>query len=662
MKKGFLIGTMIALVGSNFSYGQKSMQLTLNLNKSGVKVSPTLYGLMTEEINHSYDGGLYGELIQNRIFKDNDKLPSDWSKLEESNDNYTIGLNHQNAINKALTVCLKVNVRQDDKNAGVYNTGFWGIPVKANTTYNGSFFAKISGTGSTLIKVSIESNDGKTIYASTEVSLNSKDWKQYKFALQTAKDISESADTRFVIHTTKAGDYYFNLVSLFPPTYHNRANGNRIDIMELLKAMNPSFLRLPGGNYLEGNMFSERFNWKNTLGDISQRPGHMAPWSYRSSDGMGLLEYLEWCEDLNMDPVLAVFAGYTLNRDYLEAGPFLQPFVNSALDETEYVTGDVTTKWGKVRAKEGHPQPFKLKYVEIGNEDGFDRSGSYDGRYAQFYKAIKSAYPQLEIISTVGGIDVMGSRQKLTIQKPDVIDEHYYRSAFQMESDAAHYDNYDRKGPKIFVGEWATREGSPTPNFNAALGDAAWMTGMERNSDIVVMSCYAPLFVNVNPGAMQWKSDLIGYNTLNSYGSPSYYAQVMFNNYKGDHVVPMTGSDIPTQMQQLSNKDLDRGIKAKELPAVFYVATKDNKTGTIYLNFVNTQSTPQQVKIDLEGANKVNKNGSLIVLKANNREETNSITDPEKIIPVKENINGLAKEFVRTFPAYSISILQIGTK
>jgi alpha-N-arabinofuranosidase len=231
-----------------------------------------------------------------------------------------------------------------------------------------------------------------------------------------------------------------------------------------------------------------------------------------------------------------------------------------------------------------------------------------------------------------------------------------------MESDAAHYDNYDRKGPKIFVGEWATREGSPTPNFNAALGDAAWMTGMERNSDIVVMSCYAPLFVNVNPGAMQWKSDLIGYNTLNSYGSPSYYAQVMFNNYKGDHVVPMIGSDIPTQMQQLSKKDLDRGIKAKELPAVFYVATKDNKTGTIYLNFVNTQSTPQQVKIDLQGANKVNKNGSLIVLKANNREETNSITDPEKIIPVKENINGLAKEFVRTFPAYSISILQIGTK
>lgn len=662
MKKVFLIGTMIAIIGSNFSYGQKQMQLTLNLNKLGVKVSPTLYGLMTEEINHSYDGGLYGELIQNRIFKDNDKLPAAWSKLEESSDNYSIGLNHQNAINKALTVCLKVNVEKQDKSAGVYNTGFWGIPVKPNTTYKGSFFAKASVTSPTPIKVSIESKDGKIIYASADISLNSKDWKKYRYNLQTDKDIAETADTRFVIHTPGAGDYYFNLVSLFPPTYHNRSNGNRSDIMELLKAMNPSFLRLPGGNYLEGNMFSERFNWAKTLGDLSQRPGHMAPWSYRSSDGVGLLEYLEWCEDLNMDPVLAVFAGYTLNRDHLDAGPFLQPFVNSALDEIEYATGDVTTKWGKERAKDGHPKPFKLKYVEVGNEDGFDRSGSYDGRYAQFYKAIKAKYPQLEVIATIGGKDNLGMRERLPLQRPDVVDEHYYRTASEMESDAGHYDNYDRKGPKVFVGEWATREGSPTPNFNAALGDAAWMTGMERNSDIVVMSCYAPLFVNVNPGAMQWKSDLIGYNTLNCYGSPSYYAQVMFSNYKGDEVVPVVGSNIAMQMQQLSKKELDRGLKAKEIPAVFYVATRNSKTGTIYLKFVNTQSIPQQVKIDLQGANKVNKNGALIMLKADSAEETNSITDPKKIIPVKGTIDGLGKDFVRTFPPYSISILQIETK
>lgn len=662
MKKAFLIGTMMALAGSNFCYGQKTMQLTLNLSKAGAKVSPTLYGLMTEEINHSYDGGIYGELIQNRIFKDNDRLPSAWSKLEENNAHYSIGLNHQNAINKALTVCLKVNVKNEDKNAGFYNTGFWGIPVRPGTTYKGSFYAKVSGTGSTPIKVSVESNDGKTIYASADITLNSNDWKQYTYTLQTDKNIKETADTRFVIHTPIAGDYYFNLVSLFPPTYHNIPNGNRSDIMELLKAMSPSFLRLPGGNYLEGNMFSERFDWEKTLGDLSQRPGHMSPWRYRSSDGMGLLEYLEWCEDLNMEPVLAVFAGYTLNRDYLEAGPFLQPFVNSALDEIEYVTGDLNTKWGKIRAKDGHPKPFKLKYVEIGNEDGFDRSGSYDGRYAQFYKAIKAKYPQLEIIATIGGKDNLGQRERLTLQRPDVVDEHYYRTASEMESDAAHYDNYDRKGPKIFVGEWATREGSPTPNFNAALGDAAWMTGMERNSDIVVMSSYAPLFVNVNPGAMQWRSDLIGYNTLKSYGSPSYYAQVMFSNNKGDEVIKTSGENEPTQLQQLTKKELDMGLTAKEIPAVFYDATKDSKTGTIYLKFVNTQSTAEDVNINLNGVGKVDSKGKLIVLKAAHKEDTNSIDNPDNIVPAEESISGISKVFTRTFPANSISVLQIRTR
>src|SRR5256885_1453812 len=225
-----------------------------------------------------------------------------------------------------------------------------------------------------------------------------------------------------------------------------------------------------------------------------------------------------------MQPVLAVYAGYSLQQEHVNPGPDLQRYVQDALDEIEYVTGGPETKWGAVRVQNGHPQSFKLTYVEVGNEDYFDRSGSYDGRYEQFHKAIKAKYPDLQIIATMPVKNI----------RPDVIDDHYYRRATEFFNDTTHYDKTNRSGPKIFVGEWATREGTPTPNLGAALGDAAWMTGMERNSDLIVMSCYAPLLVNVNPGGMQWESDLIGFDASRSYGSPSYYAQVMFSQNVGD--------------------------------------------------------------------------------------------------------------------------------
>jgi alpha-N-arabinofuranosidase len=251
---------------------------------------------------------------------------------------------------------------------------------------------------------------------------------------------------------------------------------------------------------------------------------------------------------------------------------------------------------------------------------------------------------------------------KFTLRRPDAFDEHYYRNAWEMEEDATHYDNYSRTGPKIFVGEWATREGSPTPNFNAALGDAAWMTGMERNSDIVVMSCYAPLFVNVNPGGMQWKSDLIGYNTLSAYGSPSYYAQKMFNTYKGNEVVPVAAANIPTRLRGMSSRDSANGMQPKQIPVLFYVATRDTKTGTVYLKVVNAGGEAQSVKIDITGAGKIASAGQAIVMKADKPEDTNSITEPEKIVPVAAKVTGLGKSFTRSFPAWSITILQVETK
>lgn len=656
---GNILGLILLFFTSDVQ--AQAQTLTLQMDKPGATVSKQLYGLMTEEINYSYDGGLYGELIRNRIFKDNPKGPDYWSVVKAEGSNDSLKLDNTQPINDALTVSLLLNMQTPGKREGIANTGFWGIPVKPNTIYQGSFYAKTDNPGKPLA-VSIESNDGKNVYASAVVSNIGSQWQQYTFTLTTAADVKPVADTRFIIATSDAGKYWFNLVSLFPPTYKNRVNGNRADIMQLLAGMKPSFLRFPGGNYLEGNLFSTRFPWKKTLGNLDQRPGHMGTWGYRSSDGMGLLEYLEWCEDLKMEPLLAVFAGYTLNKDYLDSGALLKPFADEALEEIEYVIGDANTKWGAKRALNGHPEPFHLSYIEIGNEDGFDMSGSYERRYLQFYDAIKAKYPQLQIISTVGGKDPLGQRVKAPVRNLDIMDEHYYRNAWEMEEDAAHYDNYDRKGPKVFVGEWATREGEPTPNFNAALGDAAWMTGMERNADLVIMSCSAPLFVNVNPGGMQWKSDLIGYNTLSSYGSPSYYAQKIFSNNLGDEVVPITGNNIATRLRGLTKRDSLAGMVPKQIPVLFYVATRNKQTGAVYLKVVNAGGTNQLVNITVNGAAKISNDALMTELKADKPEDTNSITEPEKIIPVVSKIKGIGKKFTRTFPAYSITILQIETK
>jgi len=325
--------------------------------------------------------------------------------------------------------------------------------------------------------------------------------------------------------------------------------------MALLDTYHPAFLRFPGGNYLEGNTIAQRFNWKNTLGDLSQRPGHPNDaWRYRSSDGMGLLEFLEWCEDLKMQPVLAVYAGYSLHGERVTPGPDLDPYVQEALDEIEYVTGNTSTKWGAERAQDGHPDPFKLTYVEIGNEDFFDRvgGGNYDGRFTQIYHAIKKAYPDLQLIASDGQARNGTVNTAVKSSQPDVLDSHIYTNSRQQSETASHeFDKLDRNGPKIFKGEWATRVGTPTPNLTGAIGDAAYMTGLERNSDIVVMASYAPLFVNVsNPvrgtgGSMQWPTDLIGYDALTSYASPSFYAQAMFNNNRGDVILPSLPTTSP---------------------------------------------------------------------------------------------------------------------
>ncbi len=643
----------------------QAQQLTLRLDKAEKEVSPMLYGLMTEEINYSYEGGLYTQLVPNPSFADmfnprggrrggrpNQNAPRFTVRPERWQLTDTVKVrvrqNRQQGINDANPTSLIVNCEQ--AGLGIVSEGYWGFPIRKSTNFKGAIYAKTPTANNNenvspvkSLTIALKSADGSTTYAETKVSGFNNEWKKFDIQLTTSATQADTKDARLFIIANESGSIELTRVTLFAPSFKGRKNGLRVDLMEMMAEMKPKFLRFPGGNYLEGNNFANRFDWKQTIGNPDERPGHQSPWGYRSTDGLGLLEFCQWAEDTGGEPVVGVFAGYVLNGDHLD-GEYIKPFIQDALDEIEYIMGDASTKWGAVRARDGHPEPFPLHYVEIGNEDFFDRSGSYPNRFKMFYEAIKARYPQLQIISTVG----YNALKSNAIPNPvvDVIDEHYYRNAFDMYRNAFQYDRYDRNGPKIFCGEWATREGSPTTNMNAALGDAAWMSCMERNSDICIMSCYAPLFVNVEPGAMQWASDLIGYDVLNAYGSPSYWAQVMFSKYLGNRIVPVEATDIPKQT-------LDRNDEAN---AVFYTATTNTKDGKTYLKLVNAVGNSQKLTIKLDGAKKVKSKAKKIELKSARPEDTNSIDKPRNIVP-QESTQKVGKQFPITLAPYSITVL-----
>ena len=604
---------------------------------------------MTEEINHSYDGGLYAELIRNRSFQDEPNVPAHWSLVQANGAEGHLSLDRGQPLSAALPVSLRLDITGARGRVGAANDGYWGVPIKPQTIYRASLYARAAPGFTGPLTVDMESSDGATTYAQARIPRLSADWKRYAVTFKTGK--VAPALGRFAVTADRPGTVWMNLVSLFPPTYKNQPNGFRPDLMEKMAAMNPAFLRLPGGNYLEGSTIETRFDWKKTIGPLTQRPGHPGPWGYRSTEGLGLLEFLEWCEDLKMQPVLAVYAGYSLGGQHVEAGPALKPYVQDALDEIEYVTGGPDTKWGAERAKDGHSKPFPLTYVEVGNEDFFDKSGSYEGRFNQFYDAIKAKYPHLQVIATTGGQDAMGRRYPLTQRTPDVIDEHYYQSAAQMERDAHRFDTYDRHGPKVFVGEWAAfdkiapwepgaRGTGPTSAFGAALGDAVWLAGLERNCDIVIMECYAPLLVNVNPGGRQWAINLIGFDALSSYGSPSYYVQTMFGQHHGDVVVPAT----------LTGDHLYQSV------------TCGTRTGQVYVKLVNTADTAQSVHITLTGAHSISPMGTALTLSSPDLSAVNTITDPTRIVPVTALVPGISRDFTYTAVPNSVTVLQIQAK
>ncbi|MGA2406884.1 MAG: alpha-L-arabinofuranosidase C-terminal domain-containing protein [Bacteroidales bacterium] len=719
MKKAIIYLSMFLVMGLIFygcapkvKFDDAAATIQIDAAKVVSDVGPLMYGLMTEEINYSYDGGLYAELIRNRTFQSpapvargfqrprlqpaaphdvqsqqhvkpvsgQQVLPAIPDRVPRGNPQqeqrpqfppqqlnpsavitdtavkYVKGLYYWNLIAEgdakvsiaqdsipqegtALTKCLRLDVTavNNSNRAGFSNEGYWGIPVKPNTRYKASFYAKSAPGFNSPVYVTIESNDRKTIYANGTVESISGEWKKYTLSLNTA-DLKATSDACLSITTKSPGTIWFSLVSLFPPSYKDRPNGNRADMMTLMSQMKPAFLRFPGGNYLEGNSPDTRFNWEKMIGPVEARPTHYnASWGYHSDDGMGLLEFMYWCEDLGMEPVVVVFAGLYLGGKYEPVtGEPLQVLIKEALEEVEYLTGRPDTEWGAKRIADGRREPFKLKYIEIGNEDWFDVM-SYNNRYTAFYKAFKEKYPGLILIASATTV-------KSVI--PDMVDLHQYMNVRNCLAEAHRYDEYDRKMPPVIIGEYATREVSPTSNFYGGICDAAYLTGLERNADVIKMTCYAPKFVNVNPGGMQWTSDLMGYNGLNCYGSPSFYVQAMFSKNIGNKLVSSSITNVPIG-------------KENGFEEIFYSVTKESTTGKLYLKVVNVSGEPKLLQVAIDGMKKIASTANITRLSAAKLTETNSIDKPEKIIPVFFVEKGFGNKFVYNLPAYSVNVFEL---
>jgi alpha-L-arabinofuranosidase len=594
-------------------------RLSVALDSDGPAVNPTQFGAFLEEINHSGDGGIYAELIRNRDLKESADTPAYWSAVGGGR----IALDTTQPLTAANPVALRLAVPAGTT-GGVANEGYWGIAVTAGTTYRVSFFAKADPGFTGPLTVSLRSDAGRT-WASATVAHVSADWARYTTTLTVPAKVPASTTNRFVIAvpaTAAGSSLWLDLVSLLPPVYDKGPAPLRADLMRDIAATHPGFFRVPGGNYLEGDTVDTRFAWKDTVGPIQDRPGHQnTAWGYWSQDGLGLLEYLELAEEVGATPVLAVYAGYSLNGSVVPAAQ-LGAYVQDAVDEIEYATGDATTPWGARRIADGHPAAFDVRYVEIGNEDQFDRSGSYGSRYGAFYDAIHARYPRLKLIATTAE----------STRPMDVIDNHYYFGDPAALAALAHtYDATSRTGPKVLVGEYAVTQGQPTGTLAAALGEAAFMTGLVRDADVVIGASYAPLLVDHD--APNWSTNLIGYDAGASYGSPSYWVQRLFGANLGDRVAPV----------RIAGGDGE----------LYAVATRS--AGRVFLTVVNRGAAPSPVTVDLPGG----ATGGTATVLAGAPTATNSLSAPDAVVPHTFRLGTLGASFRYAFPASSVTVLAL---
>ena len=508
----------------------------IDLNQAGKKVNPRQFGIFFEEINHAGEGGLYTDLIRNGSFTEAPTLDA-WAAVRTGSAKVNLFFETEDPLNAAKPRSLRVEVTSPGGDrAGLSNEGYWGIAVEKGKSYQFAMYARSTAEFDGPITVSLEGKDG-TVYGQAQINGLKPQWNQFAATLPSN---GTDAAARLVITTNHSATFWINVVTLSPEGGIFRA-----DLLQKLKDLKPGFMRFPGGTYVQGNDRPSSYRWKTTIGDLASRPGHYdAPWSYWSDDYMGFNEYLLLCEQLGAEPYYVAYAGMTWtpsskspfgvlqgNRINVSDYPMeeMGPIVQDALDAIEYANGPVDSKWGAVRAKAGHPAPFGLKYVEIGNEDGFNPL--YLEKYKLIYNAIKAKYPDIQILAN----ERRGGWGDLLPM--DLVDEHMYAPPMGAINMGKQLDARDRKGPKALLAEYAVQKSGGMGNMRAALAEAVMLSGIERNSDIMPMASYAPLLANVH--AINWRPDLIYFDNVSSYGTPSYYVQKMFADSRLDNVVPV---------------------------------------------------------------------------------------------------------------------------
>ena len=625
MKKGFLFFLVgVWLVGLLPGVHAQNTTVTIQANQPAATISSNLFGIFFEEINMAGDGGLYAELVRNRSFEDA-STPVQWTLVTGGTATGSFDIDTSMPLSSSNTQALKLTLTSGSGSVGAANNGYYGIPVTSGQTYNLGFYARGAAGFTGNITVSLESINGGTVYAQGTAMGLTTAWQHFAMSLVPN---STDPNARLVLRIAQAGSVYLDFVSLFPAnTFNSRTNGLRPDLANMLVNLKPSFMRFPGGSWVDGTDLADAYHWELTVGAPSNRTPRNNVWGYVVDNGLGYHEYLQLCEDLGTLPVLCINCGMSGSESISTND--LGPWVQEAVDAIQYADGDTNTYWGAQRAANGHPAPFDLQYIEVGNENS---GAAYNANYAPFYAAIHSAYPGVNIIA-----DSFGTIP--TSAPVQILDEHYYNSASWFAENSTHYDSYSRSGPKIFVGEYAVAY-DIGPGFAAtlqnALGEAAWMTGMERNSDIVALACYAPLFANVNNE--DWSPDLIYFNGTQVYGTPSYYVQQMFSLNRGNVVLPTTVSTSGNPL---------------------YVSSSlVQNSGQIIVKAVNFNNSPMTATFNVNGVASIASVATAVQL-TGSAGATNSFAFPAQVFPVTNVIYNAGLNFTETLPANSLSIFRL---
>jgi alpha-N-arabinofuranosidase len=643
---------------SGFSILSLQAQTVLNIKADQPlsKIEPTMWGIFFEDINFAADGGIYAELVKNRSFEFAQPLMG-WK--EQASNKFAITnagsvlILHEGGDNNPRIA--RVNV-QADKGYGLTNEGFRGMGIKKGATYTFSVQAR-QQQGSPTMRVELADANGK-ILGTTSITPAGNEWKKY-----TATIVPSETEPKALLNIwfDGKGVVDIDMVSLFPnDTWKNRPGGLRKDLVQLLADMKPGFIRFPGGCIVEGRELTTRYQWKKTVGDIEQREMIVNRWNtefnhrpapdYFQTFGLGFFEYFQLAEDVGAEPLPILNCGMACQFNSAEVVPInqLDTYVQDALDLIEFANGSPDSPWGKLRKTMGHEAPFHLKYIGVGNEQW---GPQYIERYAVFSAIIKAKYPDIQIVSAAGpapsGELFDYASKELRDLKADLVDEHYYSSPDWFLKNANRYDAYDRKGPKIFAGEYAAQSvATVSPknenNWRCALSEAAFMTGLERNADLVHMASYAPLFAHVD--AWQWTPDLIWFDNLNAYGTPNYYVQKLFSTNKGTHVLPVTA-----QGETVAGKN---GLYAS--------AVTDANAKTILVKLVNAGDEPQTVTLQLSSTRKISQTGTITVLKGN-PDEVNNLEHPTQIHPEEQPLKWKGKDVKTVLPPRSFSVVKIPT-